>query len=249
MSLQYFISPGSRIYDDEASLGNSSEIWINSSELSVDPHFLFNSDYVWRHYSNSVANHTNNSAKEFSFDDELPQNFQKDSFLADAPGFEDLKISHKEDYRCDYEGLVCPTVPGNLTQSICRASLSDSLAAGTENTISKLGAVPNPTSSPETETVDDGTRRKIAHGLTERRYRENVNLKFLQLEEVLDDHHCSAGNSLEKMNQRVKRTKILQEAHENILQLREEVKFLKENLRILVQTAFPDTYKYVLNVG
>jgi hypothetical protein len=51
------------------------------------------------------------------------------------------------------------------------------------------------------------------------------------------------------MNQRAKRKRILQEAHDNILQLREEVKFLKENLGILVQTAFPDTCKYVLNVG
>jgi len=195
-----------------------------------------------------VANHANNSAKEFSFHNELPQNFQKGSFLANTPEFEDLKISQNEDYRCDYEGLVCPIAAGNLTKSICRASLSDSLD-GTENSISKLGAVPNPISSSETETVDDGTRRKIAHSLTERRYRENVNLKFLQLEEVLDNRHCSAGSSREKMNQRVKRIRILQEAHDNILQLREDIKFLKAKLGILVQAAFPDTYKYVLNVG
>jgi hypothetical protein len=100
----------------------------------------------------------------------------------------------------------------------------------------------------ESDIIDDGTSRGLAHTRSERRYRARVNLMFLQLEEVLSNRYCSQNKPPEKMN-RPNRTSILRQARDHILELREEVKLLKKNLSIQVETAFPDTHKYVLKYG
>lgn len=225
-----FTSIGSGICGDQASLGNSSKTTWMISNLLENPHLSFASNYLSSDYSNFVADDRNTPANEFSFDG---------SFLGDAFGSQDIEISQ------DDEGLAFSMGPKDLTQSICQPSLINSLN-GIAKSISNSGPVSNPTSSSETEVIDDRTRRKMAHCRTERNYRENMNLMFLQLEEVLSNRHFFQNKSPEKLNKRVKRTRILQQAHNDILELREEVKLLKEKLGILVETAFPDTYKYVL---
>lgn len=133
-----------------------------------------------------------------------------------------------------------------MTQSIHQVPLSN-LPLETETT-PQPGCFPNPTSSSVNESVDQGTSRKKAHCLVEKRYRKSLTLKFQQLEVVTSHRRGSQDMGImpDKLPLRRKRAAILEDARCQLLELQAEVKALKERLGALVETVFPDTCKFVL---
>jgi len=105
--------------------------------------------------------------------------------------------------------------------------------------------------SRESEANNKKTRRKRAHSLIEKRSRENLNLKFLELEKTLTHRRSSSKTknlTPDKTPQRMKRAAILDHAHNTILELEVEVQSLKQKIQTLREIAFPDTCKFTLHV-
>lgn len=94
----------------------------------------------------------------------------------------------------------------------------------------------NPDKAPaDVSSSSSAERRKRAHNIVERRYRESLNKKFSQLKDIL-------GTSSERVRKstvanlkstRCKRAQILDNASQRILELQEEVGSLKVNLQAL----------------
>ncbi|KAJ6092369.1 hypothetical protein N7467_004338 [Penicillium canescens] len=152
---------------------------------------------------------------------------------------EDPNFGHKS---------TSPIQSGGMTQPIYRACSSPTFAKS-DMTSFQSESFPNLRSSPEDEPTCQATRRKRAHNVTEKRYRESLNLNFLQLENVLSHRRPKGymGMSTDKRPERVKRVAILAHARDDILELRAEVKSLKESLSTLREAAFPNTCKFTLH--
>lgn len=89
----------------------------------------------------------------------------------------------------------------------------------------------------------------MAHSITEKRYRDSIDLKFLRLEDVLTPNHGSQNNTdmtPHRMSKRMNRAAILEHAHDDILNLRAEIKSIKGKFESLREATFPDTYKFTL---
>ena len=84
--------------------------------------------------------------------------------------------------------------------------------------------------------------------MIEKRYRDFVNQRFEQLQNVLriPIHHGMEKEMRIKRPKRLKRAAILEYARRDIITLQAEVELLEEKLENLRQTAFPDTYKYTI---
>jgi hypothetical protein len=85
--------------------------------------------------------------------------------------------------------------------------------------------------------------------MPEKRYRDSIDLNFLRLEGVLTTNHGSQNDTDMTpygMSRRMNRAKILEHAHDDILDLRAEIKSIKEKFESLREATFPDTYKFTL---
>ncbi|OQD79327.1 hypothetical protein PENANT_c054G06439 [Penicillium antarcticum] len=135
----------------------------------------------------------------------------------------------------------------NTTPPNYQTSLSD-FPIGTGEITLEPASVQNPNFTPGSEHFCEGLYRKKAHSQIEKRYRENLKQRFLRLELVL--HHRLGAQSNkgmpDKMPQRVKKAAILKHALDTILELQGEIESVKDKLRTLRETAFPDTCKFTL---
>jgi hypothetical protein len=157
------------------------------------------------------------------------------------PSSECIKITHNSE---ENASLVKSY---NTSPPIDQTSLSDFPIVTEKITLESAG-VQNPTFTPESGHYWEGMYRKKAHSLIEKRYRESLKQRFLRLEDVL--HHRLGAQSdrgmPDKMPQREKKAAILKHALDTILELQKEVESMKEKLRTLRETAFPDTCKFTL---
>lgn len=104
---------------------------------------------------------------------------------------------------------------------------------------------PNTPLEMESESTSKATNRKRAHNQIEKRYREGLNSKFLQLEDVLRNRHDHILP--DQQSKRSKRAEVLEIAYDNILELQGEVRSLKKKLEILRKAALPsETWKFTL---
>jgi hypothetical protein len=162
-----------------------------------------------------------------------------------------VKTNHHNEERLNYKGNVSFTTPDGMEQPIYQRSLSGCLI-NTEKSPSKTRRLPRLNSSPTSEVNSQKTRRKRAHSLIEKRSRENLNLKFLELEKALS-HRRRGPSKCEdptaKTNpQRMKRVAILDHARNDILELEAEVQSLSQKIQTMREIAFPDTCKFTLHV-
>ncbi|KAJ6127707.1 hypothetical protein N7471_008924 [Penicillium samsonianum] len=137
-----------------------------------------------------------------------------------------------------------------MKQPIHQQFLSD-CHINTEKNLLKSQHLPRPYSSPESKAISEKARRKRAHNLIEKRSRENLNLKFLELEKVLSRHRGPGQNkdlTPDNTPKRKKRLAILDRAHNNILELEAEVQSLKQKIKTLRDIAFPETCRFTLPV-
>jgi hypothetical protein len=135
-----------------------------------------------------------------------------------------------------------------VLQPLYQTSLSHP-ASGTEMTTWQSVFLSNSTSELENESFGAAKCRKRAHQTAEKRYRDNIDLKFLQLGEVLSPYHHSQNNTEmtpHQMLKRMNRAAILEHAHDDILTLRAEIKSIKGKFESLREATFPDTYKFTL---
>jgi hypothetical protein len=101
----------------------------------------------------------------------------------------------------------------------------------------------------ENEPISEATRRKRAHNTIEKRYRDSIDRKFLQLNDVLSPCRGSqknAGITPHKTSKRMNRAAILEQAHDEITNLRAEAKSIKKTSKNLREATFPDTCKFTL---
>ncbi|KAJ5674718.1 uncharacterized protein N7477_004652 [Penicillium maclennaniae] len=103
----------------------------------------------------------------------------------------------------------------------------------------------------ESYSSSEDTRRKKAHCLVEKRYRENLNSKYLQLEKDMlnigRDQYRSNVEMPHKTSKRSKRAEILELAHQSISSLQEELSSCKKKLQILREATIPfETCQFTL---
>lgn len=97
----------------------------------------------------------------------------------------------------------------------------------------------------ETESLSssESMRKKKAHCLVEKRYRESLKSKYLQLEKDVQsigrDQNCRSVETHYKTSNRSKRAEILELAHHSIWSLQEEVNSLKKKLQTLREATLP----------
>jgi hypothetical protein len=118
-----------------------------------------------------------------------------------------------------------------------------------EKNTSQSGCPLNPTSGLENEFISVAAHRKRAHSTTEKRYRDSIDLKLLRLEDVLSPNHGSQNNTdmtPHKLYKGMNRAAILEHTHDDILNLRGEIKSIKGKFESLREVTFPDTYKFTL---
>lgn len=103
--------------------------------------------------------------------------------------------------------------------------------------------------SPPNMESEKRKKQKHAHALIEKRYREVIEQRFEQLDNVLRLHHRHEmeQDMRRRMPKRSKRALILEYACRDIVDLQAEVNRLEEKLETLRQTAFPDTCKYTMH--
>lgn len=89
-------------------------------------------------------------------------------------------------------------------------------------------------------------RQKIAHTQSEKRYRRNLNTKFLQLEEVVNQCHDEKTKAGSRASKRMQRVQLLGMARVNILELQKEVRTLKRKLQVLREATMPETCKFTI---
>lgn len=124
------------------------------------------------------------------------------------------------------------------------------------NTLSASPEQHFPKHMSETESyfVNASKRRKRAHCLVAKRYREILNSKFLQLEmDVLNIGHDQDQKDSQTPSQKLKpfkRPEVLELAHQSIFSLQKEVCLLKRKLQILREATIPfETCQYTLPDG
>lgn len=84
--------------------------------------------------------------------------------------------------------------------------------------------------------------------MIEKRHRDSINCKFLRLKDVLS-RSCGSENigiTPHKTSKQMNRAAILEEAHDEILNLRSEVESVNEAAKSLRDAIFPDTCKFTL---
>jgi hypothetical protein len=90
-------------------------------------------------------------------------------------------------------------------------------------------------------------RQKIAHSQSEKRYRQNLDAKFLQLGDVVDQCHDEKTKPGSRASKRLQRVKTLEMARLHILELQEEVTSLKRKLRVLREATMPETCRFTID--
>ncbi|OOQ90202.1 hypothetical protein PEBR_05530 [Penicillium brasilianum] len=192
------------------------------------------------------------SGCEFPYNEASHTYQNEQCFTSGTGSFENIDSSHDcidgNDIEGGYPLQNSHTMIQPVLQPLYQTSLSHPLS-GTEMTTWQSGFLSNPTSELENETVGAVTCRRRAHQIAEKRYRENIDLKFLQLGEVLSpDHHSQDNTKMapHQMFKRMNRAAILEHAHDDILTLRAEIKSIKGKLESLREATFPDTYKFTL---
>lgn len=95
----------------------------------------------------------------------------------------------------------------------------------------------------ESLSSSESTRKKKAHCLVEKRYRESLKSKYMQLERdvrsIGRDQNCGSVETPYKTSKRSKRAEILELAHYSISSLQEEVNSLKKKLQTLREATLP----------
>jgi hypothetical protein len=89
-------------------------------------------------------------------------------------------------------------------------------------------------------------RQKIAHSQNESRYRRNLDAKFLQLEDVVNQCHDEKPKAGTRAPKRLRRVQLLGIARLNILELQTEVMSLKRKLQVLREATMPDTCRFTI---
>jgi hypothetical protein len=237
---QSLLSPMDGLSIDNTALRDlSQETWNQPSISSADGSVLSASDCVCTCYLISTFDQTNNVAQGFQ-----TMNFPPAALVNP----EDLNFAHTYRNEDIYEKSTSSIQSGGMTQPIYRACSSPTFTKS-DMTSLQSESFPNLRSSPEDGPTCQETRRKRARNVTEKRYRESLNLNFLQLENVLSHRRPKGymGMSTDKRPERVKRVAILAHARDDILELRAEVKSIKESLSTLREATFPNTCKFTLH--
>jgi hypothetical protein len=89
-------------------------------------------------------------------------------------------------------------------------------------------------------------RQKIAHSQSERRYRQNLDAKFLQLEDVVNQSHNEKTKPGSRTSKRSQRVQLLEMARLHILELQKEVTSLKRKLHVLREATMPETCRFTI---
>lgn len=89
-------------------------------------------------------------------------------------------------------------------------------------------------------------RQKLAHSQSERRYRRNLDVNFLQLEDAVNQCHNERPKAESGSSKRLRRVQILTKARLNILELLKEVISLKRKLQILREATVPETCRFTI---
>lgn len=89
-------------------------------------------------------------------------------------------------------------------------------------------------------------RQKHAHSQSERRYRRNLDVNFLQLEDAVNQCHDERPKAESVSSKRLRRVQILAMARLNILELLKEVISLKRKLQILREATVPETCRFTI---
>jgi hypothetical protein len=232
---------------DNASLENfSQESQVEPSTFLNSSNNFFPSSYVCTCYPAHAANAANSISQDFGESGVLNSHQNECYYTPSVPSFENINVSSYYKYGDHNESDILPIESHSTTQQIYQKRLSLS-SAGNERTTSQL--ICPPTSGPENEPISEETRRKRAHNIIEKRYRDNIDCKFLQLKDVLSSCHRSQKSidiTPHKNSKRLNRAAILEQAHDEILNLRVEVISIKEKLKSIREATFPDTSKYTL---
>jgi hypothetical protein len=200
------------------------------------------------YYPNHLAGKANDATQEFQYN-EASHTYQAESCSTPCTyNSKNFDVSHD---RIDVNNIERdnPSRKSHIMEKENYQTRPSKPSSSTERTTSQSGCPPNPTSGPENESVSVATRRGRAHNITEKRYRDSIDLKFLRLEDVLTPTHGSqnnAGMTPHKMSKRMNRAAILENAHDVILNLRAEIKSTEGKFESLREATFPDTYKFTL---
>jgi hypothetical protein len=89
-------------------------------------------------------------------------------------------------------------------------------------------------------------RQNLTQSQSERRYRRNLDVNFLQLEDAVNQCHDERPKSESGSSKRLRRVQILAMARLNILELLKEVISLKRKLRILREATVPETCRFTI---